>query len=172
MRGLEIRSTACPHPHAQDFIQGEVHDPNAMLLGGVAGHAGLFSTAGDLAVFLTMLLNGGRHADLQLIQPATVEKFTARVGEGSTRALGWDTKSAEGSSAGTKFAMRSFGHTGYTGTCVWTDPERKMFGILLSNRVHPTSENLKITQVRPKFFNAVAEAAEGEGEFHAEAQGR
>lgn len=159
MRGLEVRSSACPHAHAQEFIQGEVHDPNAMLLGGVAGHAGLFSTAGDLAVFLTMLLHQGRHADLQLIQPATVDLFTKRVGEGSTRALGWDTKSAEGSSAGTKFSMRSFGHTGYTGTCVWTDPEHRMFGILLANRVHPTSENLKISQVRPRFFDAIATAA-------------
>lgn len=159
MRGLESHSTACPHPHAQEFIQGEVHDPNAMVLGGVAGHAGLFSTAGDLAVFLAMLRNGGRHAELQLVKPDTVRQFTERAAEGSTRALGWDTKSAQGSSAGTKFSMRSFGHTGYTGTCVWTDPERELFGILLTNRVHPTSENLKITQVRPKFYDAIATAA-------------
>lgn len=152
LRGLDRVAAACPHPDAATYIQGEVHDPNAMLLGGVAGHAGLFSTAGDLAKFLSMLLSGGG----KWVEPDTVALFTKRQSEASSRGLGWDTRSAEGSSSGSKFSMRSFGHTGYTGTSVWCDPERGAFVALLANRVHPSSENLKIAAVRPKFHDAVA----------------
>jgi CubicO group peptidase (beta-lactamase class C family) len=133
------------------WIQGEVHDPTAAVLGGVAGHAGLFSTIGDLAKFIGLLDRGG------IVKKETIEFFTRKESDLSTRALGWDTKSPEGSSAGTHFGPRSFGHTGYTGTCLWFDPDKRMWAILLTNRVHPTAENTKIIQFRPKFHDAVAE---------------
>src|SRR5690606_18274611 len=106
-------------------VWGFVHDENAWAIGGVAGHAGLFSSARDLAAFATMMLNGGRHAGAQIIRPETVARWTARQGQ-SSRALGWDTPSGS-SSAGRYFSPRSFGHTGFTGTSIWMDPERGLF---------------------------------------------
>jgi CubicO group peptidase (beta-lactamase class C family) len=141
-------------------IQGEVHDETASLLGGVAGHAGLFSTAGDIAKVLQMLLQDGKFNGKQIIKPSTVKLFTRRQNEESTRALGWDTKSASGSSAGNLFSADSYGHTGFTGTSVWTDPERKLFVIFLTNRVYPTRENHKIYKVRPALHDAVITALE------------
>ena len=114
-------------------LRGEVHDENAYALGGVAGHAGLFSTAADLSVFAQMMLNGGEYNGVQIISRPTVELFTSRaVGH---RALGWDT--AEGDyGSGRYLGPRAYGHTGFTGTSMWIDPERQMFVILLTNRVH------------------------------------
>ncbi len=114
-------------------LRGEVHDENAYALGGVAGHAGLFSTANDLSVFAQMLLNKGRYDGVRLISDSTIELFTRRTA--GTRALGWDTADGEGSS-GSYLSERAFGHTGYTGTSMWIDPDREMFVILLTNRVH------------------------------------
>ncbi|MES1244843.1 MAG: serine hydrolase domain-containing protein [Acidobacteriota bacterium] len=137
------------------MIQGEVHDENAFAMGGVAPHAGLFSTAGDLARFARMLLDGGR----PIVSSQTLELFTKKAGiPDSDRALGWDTKSAEGSSAGTLFSPDSFGHTGFTGTSIWIDPERSLFVILLTNRVYPTRENNLIREVRPAVADAVVRA--------------
>jgi CubicO group peptidase (beta-lactamase class C family) len=114
-------------------LKGEVHDENAYALGGVAGHAGLFSTAADLAVFAQMLLNGGVYDGTRIVREETVRLFTTRTA--GHRALGWDT--AEGGvGAGQYLSDRAFGHTGYTGTSMWIDPEREMFVILLTNRVH------------------------------------
>ncbi len=142
------------------LVQGEVHDENAFALGGIAPHAGLFSTAGDLARFAQMLLNGGDWHRRRLVSRQTVEQFTRKAGlpPESDRALGWDTKSAEGSSAGTLFSARSFGHTGFTGTSLWIDPERRLFVVLLTNRVHPTRSNLLIREVRPAVADAVVRA--------------
>ena len=114
-------------------LRGEVHDENAYALGGVAGHAGLFSTAADLSVFAQMMLNGGEYNGVQIISRPTVELFTSRsVGH---RALGWDT--AEGDyGSGRYLGPKAYGHTGFTGTSMWIDPERQMFVILLTNRVH------------------------------------
>ena len=114
-------------------LRGEVHDENAYALGGVAGHAGLFSTAADLSVFAQMMLNGGEYNGVQIISRPTVELFTSRsVGH---RALGWDT--AEGDYGSGRFlGPTAYGHTGFTGTSMWIDPERQMFVILLTNRVH------------------------------------
>ena len=114
-------------------LRGEVHDENAYALGGVAGHAGLFSTAADLSVFAQMMLNGGEYNGVQIISRATVDLFTSRsVGH---RALGWDT--AEGDYGSGRFlGPTAYGHTGFTGTSMWIDPERQMFVILLTNRVH------------------------------------
>ena len=114
-------------------LRGEVHDENAYALGGVAGHAGLFSTASDLAVFAQMLLNGGSYNGTRIVADSTVKLFTRRAA--STRALGWDTCGGKGS-CGTYLSPTAYGHTGFTGTSLWIDPEREMFVVLLTNRVH------------------------------------
>jgi CubicO group peptidase (beta-lactamase class C family) len=137
------------------LVHGEVHDENAAGVGGIAPHAGLFGTAGDLARFATTLLNGGVLEHQRLIAPETVTQFTTRAGvPDSSRALGWDTPS-QNSSAGTLMSARAFGHTGFTGTSMWMDPDTTTFVILLTNRVHPTRENNQIRQARP----AIADAA-------------
>jgi beta-N-acetylhexosaminidase len=140
------------------LLRGEVDDENAWAMGGVAGHAGLFSTAADIAAFAQMILNGGVYAHHRLLARATIEQFTARevVGD-SARALGWDVP-VEPSSSGHYFSAHSFGHTGFTGTSLWIDPERKLFVILLTNRVNPTRANDKIRQVRPALHDAIATA--------------
>lgn len=114
-------------------LKGEVHDENAFALGGVAGHAGLFSTAADLAVFAQMMLNGGVYDDVRIFSDSTVSLFTRR--SAGTRALGWDTAEGQGGS-GEYLTSAAYGHTGYTGTSIWIDPDRQMFVVLLTNRVH------------------------------------
>jgi CubicO group peptidase (beta-lactamase class C family) len=114
-------------------LQGEVHDENAFALGGVAGHAGLFSTANDLAVFAQMMLNGGVYDSTRIIADTTIALFTKRAS--GTRALGWDTCGGSGS-CGKYLGADAYGHTGFTGTSLWIDPERDMFVVLLTNRVH------------------------------------
>jgi CubicO group peptidase (beta-lactamase class C family) len=128
-------------------VWGVVHDETAWVLGGVSGNAGLFSSARDLAVFVQMLLNGGSYGDTQLIKPSTVARWTARQRPDASRALGWDTPSPQ-SSAGRFFSLRSFGHTGFTGTSIWADPEKELFVVLLTNRVNPTRDNQKIGPLR------------------------
>jgi CubicO group peptidase (beta-lactamase class C family) len=137
------------------LLQGEVHDENAALLNGVAGHAGLFSTAEDLNKLLTILLNKGMHNNIQMINEETVILFTTKTSEQSSRALGWDTKSPKGSSAGNLFSELSYGHTGFTGTSVWTDPARNLIVIFLTNRVFPSRDNTKIIKIRPLIHDAV-----------------
>jgi len=136
------------------LVWGRVHDENADAMGGVAGHAGLFSTAGDLAIFAQMLLNGGQYNGVRIVSPTTVARWTAPQVRGSSRALGWDTPSAV-SSAGHFFSPRSFGHTGFTGTSIWIDPTRDLFVILLTNRVNPTRENTKVFPLRRAVADAV-----------------
>lgn len=114
-------------------LRGEVHDENAYALGGVAGHAGLFSTAADLAVFAQMMLEGGSYNGVRIVADSTVARFTRRIA--GRRALGWDTCDG-GSGCGQYMGAAAFGHTGYTGTSLWIDPERQMFVVLLTNRVH------------------------------------
>ncbi len=114
---------------------GVVHDGNAWAMGGVSGHAGLFASARDLAVFAQMLLNGGSYRGVRILAPQTIARWTAPQGPGASRALGWDTP-APNSSAGRFLSPRSFGHTGFTGTSLWIDPERGTFVVLLLNRVH------------------------------------
>lgn len=141
------------------LVPGTVHDENAYILGGVSGHAGVFSTAQDLAVFMAMIMNGGSYGGKSYLSPETVQMFTTRSRAGSPRALGWDMKSISGySSAGSLFAPSTFGHTGFTGTSIWADPERKIFVILLTNRVYPTRINTKISKVRPIVHDTVIRA--------------
>lgn len=143
------------------LLIGEVHDEASSMLGGVAGHAGLFSTARDLGIFLQMLLQGGEYGKIKIVKSTTANIFTKQQSNLSSRALGWDTKDGEGySSAGTLFHSDSYGHTGYTGTSVWTDPTRKLIVILLTNRVHPTRLNRQIMKFRPIIHDAIVNAIE------------
>jgi CubicO group peptidase (beta-lactamase class C family) len=114
-------------------LRGEVHDENAYALGGVAGHAGLFSTASDLSIFAQMLLNRGTYNGTRIVADSTVALFTKRAA--GTRALGWDTCAGHGG-CGTYMGPNAYGHTGFTGTSLWIDPDREMFVVLLTNRVH------------------------------------
>ncbi len=114
-------------------VRGEVHDENAYAMGGITGHAGLFSTAGDLSLFAQMMLNGGQLNGVRIVSEQTVELFTKRAA--GHRALGWDTPTGQFGS-GNYLSERSYGHTGYTGTSMWIDADREMFVILLTNRVH------------------------------------
>lgn len=146
----------------QRLIQGEVNDENASVLGGVAGHAGCFARAEDVALFAECMLRGGTlpgQPGKPLFQPRTVELFTRREASpaGTSRALGWDTPSAP-SSSGKYFSTRSFGHLGYTGTSLWIDPERKLSVTLLTNRTWPDRGSQAIKEIRPAFHDAVLEA--------------
>ena len=143
------------------IIQGEVHDETAWMLGGVSGHAGLFSTAEDLARFAYMMANGGEAYGRRYFQPETIQLFTRRVSSRGRypMALGWmswRSQNEGSSSAGRFFGPRSFGHTGYTGTSIWIDPDEELFVILLTNRVFPTRRNSRIRNVRPAFADAAA----------------
>ena len=152
------------NPWRRQVVRGQVHDENTVVLGEVAAHAGLFSTTGDLGVFLQMLLNGGSMNGERLLRADTIARFTKRanLAPGSSRALGWDTPSRSSSggpsSAGDHLSPSSFGHTGFTGTSIWVDPERELFAVLLTNRVYPTRENEGILRLRPAFHDAVIAA--------------
>jgi CubicO group peptidase (beta-lactamase class C family) len=158
----EIRAQIPPTTDDRSFrhrlIQGEVQDENASVLGGVAGHAGVFSTAADLARFAHAILNAGRTV---LRNTETIALFTRResVPPGTSRALGWDTPSAL-SQSGNYFRPTSFGHLGYTGTSLWVDPDRQLSITLLTNRTWRDCSNQAIKQVRPRFHDAVIEALE------------
>lgn len=141
-------------------LQGEVHDETSTMLNGVAGHAGLFSTANDIAKLMAILMNKGTLNDKQFIRQSTVEFFIKKYSDASSRAIGWDTKSETGSSAGDYFSKNSFGHTGFTGTSIWADPERNLFVVFLTNRVYPTRENGKLGKVRPELHNTIIKCLE------------
>ncbi len=149
----QIPPTADDKTFRHSIIQGEVQDENASVLGGVAGHAGLFSTARDVATFAHTLLTGS------VVREETVTLFTRRESNpaGTSRALGWDTPSAP-SQSGQYLSAISFGHLGYTGTSLWIDPERQLSIVLLTNRTWPDCTNQAIKQVRPEFHDAVVEA--------------
>ncbi len=153
-----ISPTENDKTYRKQLVQGAVHDENAFAMGGVAGHAGLFSTASDLAVFCQMLLNGGIYGHHRLMTRATISQFTApQAVAGNARTLGWMTPTPN-SSSGRYFSTHTFGHLGFTGTSIWIDPDRQLFVILLTNRVYPTRENDKIAAVRPAVHDAVIES--------------
>jgi len=141
------------------ILRGEVHDENAWFLGGVAGHAGLFSTAADLAVFAQMLLNRGEYGGRRVLSPATVECATRNHTQGlnAARGLGWEVNEG-GSSCGDLMSPRAFGHTGFTGTSLWVDPAYDLAVVFLTNRVHPTRENSCLIRARRLVHNAVMAA--------------
>jgi len=140
-------------------IQGEVNDENASVMNGVAGHAGVFASATDVARFAECMLRGGA----PLFQSATVKLFTRREESpaGTTRALGWDTPSLAESSSGALFSRASFGHLGFTGTSLWIDPRRRLSVTLLTNRTWPNRSSNAIRQVRPLLHDAIVKALEG-----------
>ena len=155
-----IPPTADDRTFRKRIIQGEVQDENASVLGGVAGQAGLFATAEDVATFAHIMLQEGP----TLIRPETVSLFTRRESSpaGTSRALGWDTPSSP-SQSGKYFSASSFGHLGYTGTSLWIDPARRLAITLLTNRTWPDCSNKAISQVRPRFHDAVVEALQASG---------
>ncbi|HEY8413885.1 MAG TPA: exo-beta-N-acetylmuramidase NamZ domain-containing protein [Pyrinomonadaceae bacterium] len=122
------------------WLRGQVHDPTSYRMGGVAGHAGLFSTARDLALYCQMILNGGSYGSVHVLSPLSVAEMTRPrlvSSGGGTRGLGWDINTSFSSNRGELFPLGSFGHTGFTGTSIWIDPSSQMFVVFLSNRVHP-----------------------------------
>jgi uncharacterized protein YbbC (DUF1343 family) len=140
----ELRARAAPTEQREGrWMQGEVHDPRAYKLDGVAGHAGLFSTANDLAIYASMMLGGGKFGDVQIFTPQTVALMTRpnRVSSG-LRGLGWDKKSGYSINKGDLLTEAAFGHGGFTGTVLWIDPQLDLFFIFLSNRVHPNGKGL------------------------------
>jgi CubicO group peptidase (beta-lactamase class C family) len=154
-----VATERCVHRH--EINCGSVNDDNAWALGGVAGHAGLFSTASEVARFGQAWLDAIRERP-GLLDPATAVRFTTRdaMVARSTRALGWETPSPEGSQFGTRLGRGergAFGHLGFTGTSLWIDVDREVVCVLLTNRCHPTRENDRIRAFRPRFHDAVAE---------------
>ena len=156
-----LRSRIAPtedDPERGGVLTGRVHDENACGLGGVAPHAGLFATARSLVPFAQMWLAEGATGDSRVFDSATIRRFSRRprLVDDSSRALGWDTP-APGSSCGHRFSQASFGHTGFTGTSLWIDPEQDLFVVLLSNRVHPTRDNTRLAELRPEFHDALVD---------------
>ena len=147
------------------MLRGVVHDPTARRMAGVAGHAGLFSTAADLAIFCRMLLDGGTYRGTRILSPLTVAKMTTAApskaaspsGERNTRGLGWDMDSSFSSNRGELLPLGSFGHTGFTGTSLWMDPATSMFVVFLSNRVHPDGKG-DVTPLRARVATVAASA--------------
>jgi uncharacterized protein YbbC (DUF1343 family)/CubicO group peptidase (beta-lactamase class C family) len=142
------------------MLRGVVHDPTARRMGGVAGHAGLFGTAADLAIFCRMLLDGGVYKGTRILSPLTVAKMTTAstsAGERNVRGLGWDIDSGYSSNRGELLPIGSFGHTGFTGTSLWIDPATRMFVVFLSNRVHPDGKG-DVTPLRARVATIAASA--------------
>jgi CubicO group peptidase (beta-lactamase class C family) len=141
------------------LIVGEVHDERAWAMGGISGHAGVFTNAGDVAAFASMLQNKGLYAGQNILPETIVKQFTERKGRKDQRLLGFDVKKETNSAAGTKMSHKTFGHTGFTGTSVWMDPESGVSIILLTNRVHPfRSYGGTIQSVRGAVADAVMES--------------
>jgi CubicO group peptidase (beta-lactamase class C family) len=141
-------------------VRGKVHDPTARKLGGVAGNAGLFSTAADLARFAAMLAEGGQLDNVRIFQEETIRTFTAKQPDAGNRALGWETPKRSGGSSGAEVSRKAFGHTGYTGTSLWVDPESKTWTVLLTNRTFDPHASNRIQALRRAVNDRVAEAAE------------
>jgi CubicO group peptidase (beta-lactamase class C family) len=147
----------------QQLIHGYVHDPGAAMLGGVAGHAGLFSNAGDLAKMMQMYLNNGSYGGMQLVKPETVKLFTSRYNDTVRRGLGFDKpelKTSKTNPACDSASEKSFGHLGFTGCVAWADPQNGLIFILLSNRVYPHSWNKRLIQyeIRTKAMQVAYDA--------------
>ncbi len=150
------------------LVRGDVHDPGAAMMGGVAGHAGLFSDANDLAIIMQMLLNGGTYGGKRYLKETTISKFTAcrfctGDGKGNRRGLGWDRAQTPGTlgPASDEASSSSYGHTGFTGTMVWTDPANGTIYVFLSNRVYPDADNKKLSRLntRTKIQSVIERAA-------------
>jgi beta-N-acetylhexosaminidase len=164
-RGLAARCAPTEEDNyfRQQKIQGYVHDMGAAMLGGVSGHAGLFSNANDLAVLFQMLLNGGAYAGKTYLNPETVQLFTTRYAQSTRRGIGFDMKEldpAQSQNMSPLAGPNTFGHLGFTGTCVWADLDQKLIFIFLSNRTYPSMTNNKLSDgnYRPKLQSIVYRA--------------
>jgi len=143
------------------FPRPKVHDPTAAMLAGISGNAGLFGNASDILRLLLPLLNGSTQDSLHFFTLETIRLFTTRDPKHKLRALGWDMRTnSEKTSTGKYFSMNTFGHTGFTGTSIWIDPERNLCVIFLTNRVYPTSTNRQILSVRRALHDAIIEDLE------------
>jgi uncharacterized protein YbbC (DUF1343 family)/CubicO group peptidase (beta-lactamase class C family) len=145
---------------AERMLRGQVHDPTANRMGGVAGHAGLFSTADDLAVYCQMILNGGEYNGVRILSPLGIAEMTRPrqvTDDGGARGLGWDVNTSFSTNRGDLFPPGSFGHTGFTGTSLWLDPASETFVVFLSNRVHPDGKG-DVGPLRGRVANVVAGA--------------
>lgn len=138
------------------LIQGSVHDENCFALGGMTGHAGLFSTVEDIRKFMIMLLSGGVFDGVRYLKQETITQFITRQSNSSSRALGWDTNFKHAGVGGKSFAENSFGHTGFTGTSIWADYRKKFAVILFTNRVYPTRKKEGIKNFRIRLHEALA----------------
>jgi beta-glucosidase-like glycosyl hydrolase/CubicO group peptidase (beta-lactamase class C family) len=155
-----IAPTEITNDYRKTPIKGSVHDPNAALLGGVAGHAGLFSNAWDLSKLLQMNLNKGFYEDNHFFSPQTIDLFIKKQSTISHRGLGWNKPSTDDGSVSQYASPSTYGHTGFTGTAVWVDPEKELIYIFLSNRVYPSAENNKIikNKTRKRIHDLVYES--------------
>lgn len=146
----EIPPTEQDNIFRNQLVHGYVHDQGAAMLGGVSGHAGLFSNAHDLAVLMQMLLNGGQYGGKRYLEEAVVKKWTRHQSTRSRRGFGFDmaeTDPAKTNPVCESASLNTFGHTGFTGTCAWADPDLKLVYVFLSNRVHPDAENWKLVEL-------------------------
>ena len=162
VRGMRsyLGGTGEASAEGERMLRGEVHDPTSNRMGGVAGHAGLFSTADDLAVFCQMILGGGEYKGVRILSPLGVEEMTRPrqvTEEGGARGLGWDINTSFSANRGELFPVGSFGHTGFTGTSVWVDPATESLVVFLSNRVHPDGKG-DVSSVRARVATITAGA--------------
>jgi serine-type D-Ala-D-Ala carboxypeptidase len=154
---LLVRVAPTERTPSRGHIHGVVHDPVAYRLGGVTGHAGLFGSVRDMAVYADMLLRDGRSGEVQLLEPSLIRGFTSRAGDASRFGLGWELARPTNSSGG-HFAPTAFGHTGFTGTSMWLDPDHDLFVVLLTNRLNPNSREQRHVRLRRDLHEAVARA--------------
>lgn len=157
---FEIAPTEFDYVYRKELIWGKVHDRNAAIFGGVAGHAGLFSNARDLGVLLKMVLNDGVYAGKSFFKPETIAEFNRKYFDGNRRALGWDKYDPKVGNASDLVSSESFGHTGFTGTMVWADPEHDLIFTFVSNRIYPEASNYRLQRnnYREKIQTAVYES--------------
>ena len=147
---LRLMPTEIDTAFRKQTIQGFVHDPGAAMYGGVAGHAGVFSNAMDVAAIMQMLINKGKYNDKQLLKPETVELFTRKISSVSRRGLGFDKPEpdeAKSNPCSQNTPLSAFGHSGFTGTCAWADPDTKTVFVFLSNRVYPSATNNRMVKM-------------------------
>ncbi|MEM6966699.1 MAG: serine hydrolase [Bacteroidota bacterium] len=144
----------------EQLLRGHVHDESAALLGGVAGNAGLFANANDLAILFQMLLNGGTYGDMKYLKSATIQKFTS-ANYGNYRGLGFVVKGRRSAnSLSSDASSKTFGHTGFTGTCIWVDPDSELIYVFLSNRIHPKKSNTRLyrSKIRRRVHDVIYDA--------------
>jgi uncharacterized protein YbbC (DUF1343 family)/CubicO group peptidase (beta-lactamase class C family) len=156
--GSYLGGVADKTAEGESWLRGEVHDPTSFRMGGVAGHAGLFSTADDLAIYCQMILNGGQYNGVRILSPMSVAMMTRAhvvADDGGARGLGWDIATSFSSNRGDLFPLGSFGHTGFTGTSFWIDPASETFVVFLSNRVHPNGKG-DVSSLRGRVASIVA----------------